>query len=108
MVHGVEGRDDPSGAVLQRSKTLHSDLAISLQAGVQTVRLPDAGEIRVAVIPFQAGPHPWLFVSGVSNRDVESDLAALRNFALLLLPASLLLTAGVFGLVYGRGSTAMT
>ena len=28
---------------------------------IQTVHLPDAGEIRVAVIPFQAGEETWLF-----------------------------------------------
>jgi signal transduction histidine kinase len=89
---------DLSGAVLQRSKTLKENLPVSVQPGLQTIHLADAGEIRVNVIPFQAGKYSWLFVAGASTRDVESALAALRNFALVLLPASLLLTAGVFGL----------
>jgi len=38
-----------------------------------------------------------LFVAAASTREVAEALAALRRFALILLPASLLLTAAVFG-----------
>src|SRR5215468_11659765 len=86
----------PSGAVLQRSRNLNANLPIGTQPGLQTVRLPELGEVRIAVIPFQAGPHQWLFVAGGSTREIDLSLAALRRFALVLLPASLLLTAGVF------------
>jgi signal transduction histidine kinase len=88
---------DKSGTVLQRSKNLHVNLPIVPAAGLQTVTLPDQGEIRVAVIPFQGGEENWLFVSGESTRGVDSALATLRNFALALLPISLAGTAIVFG-----------
>ena len=88
---------DKSGAVLQRSKNLHADLPLSPKTSLQTVSLPDAGEIRVAVIPFQAGEENWLFVAGESVRGVDSALATLRHFALALLPISLAGTAIVFG-----------
>src|SRR5215468_5286632 len=87
----------PSGAVLQRSRNLNANLPIGTQPGLQTVRLPELGEVRIAVIPFQAGPHQWLFVAGGSTREIDLALVALRRFALVLLPASLLLTAAVFG-----------
>lgn len=88
---------DPSGMVLQRSRNLTRDLPLMPVAGFQTVRLPDAGEIRADVIPFQAGPHAWLFVAAGSTRESAEALATLRRFALVLLPATLLLTAAVFG-----------
>jgi signal transduction histidine kinase len=88
---------DLSGMVLQRSKNLHANLPLEIQAGLQTVRLADTGEVRVAVIPFQAGEVTWLFVAGESTREVDSLLATLRHFAFALLPASLLATAIVFG-----------
>jgi signal transduction histidine kinase len=88
---------DRSGAVLQRSKNLHTNLPLVARPGLQTVSLPGEGEIRVAVIPFQAGEENWLFVSGESVRGVDSALATLRHFALALLPISLAGTAIVFG-----------
>jgi len=87
-----------SGTVLQRSKNLTANLPLVPQPGLQTVRMPGPGEIRIAIIPFQAGEEIWLFVSGESTREVESALATLRRFALVLLPVSLLATAIVFGL----------
>jgi len=88
---------DTSGAVLQRSRNLPENLPVSAIAGFQTVHLSSIGEIRASVIPFQAGENAWLFVAAASTREVAEALAALRRFALLLLPASLLLTAAVFG-----------
>ncbi len=89
---------DSSGAVLQRSKNLHANLPVTTQEGLQTVSLPDIGEIRADVIPFQAGEENWLFVTGESVRSVDAALAALRRFAFALLPISLAGTAIVFGL----------
>jgi signal transduction histidine kinase len=89
---------DASGAVLQRSKNLHINLPVQVRPGLQTIRMPDAGEVRLAVIPFQAGEQNWLFVAGESTREVDSALATLRHFAFALLPASLLAAAVVFGL----------
>jgi signal transduction histidine kinase len=88
---------DPSGAVLQRSRNLPDNLPIRAEPGFQTVRMPDVGDIRVTIIPFQAGENVWLFAAAASVREVDDALAALRRFALVLLPASLVLTAVVFG-----------
>src|SRR3989442_313840 len=87
---------DGSGMVLQRSRNLQQDLPVRAIAGFQTVRLSNIGDIRSAIIPFRAGEHAWLFVAAASTREVEDALEALRRFAILLLPASLLLTAAVF------------
>jgi signal transduction histidine kinase len=87
---------DGSGAVLQRSVNLPQNLPVDPLARLQTVHLSSIGEIRVTIIPFRAGQHEWMFVAAGSTREVEDALAALRRFALILLPASLLLTAAVF------------
>jgi len=87
---------DSSGTVVQRSRNLSENLPVSLLAGFQTVRLSGIGEIRAALIPFQAGEHAWIFIAAASTREVNESLAAVRRFALVLLPASLLLTAAVF------------
>jgi signal transduction histidine kinase len=88
---------DTSGAVLQRSKNLRANLPLAVQEGLQTVYLPNNREIRVAVIPFQAGEENWLFVAGESTAGVDSAVATLRHFAMALLPISLAGTAIVFG-----------
>ena len=87
---------DSSGTVLQRSRNLHENLPVSLSVGFQTVRLSRIGEIRATLIPFRAGENSWIFVAAASTREVNESLAAVRRFALVLLPASLLLTAAVF------------
>src|SRR5262249_22522482 len=81
---------DTSGNVLQRSKNLTVNLPVAALAGFQTVHLSGIGEVRATVIPFQAGENHWLFVASASTREVEEALAAMRRFALVLLPASLL------------------
>jgi signal transduction histidine kinase len=88
---------DTSGTILQRSRNLSVNLPVTVQSGLQTVQLPGIGEVRLTVIPFQAGPNKWLFVAAGSTREIDLALATLRRFALVLLPASLLLTAAVFG-----------
>jgi signal transduction histidine kinase len=88
---------DRSGAVLQRSRNLSQNLPVSIAENFQTIRLPETGELRATIIPFQAGEHAWLFVAAGSTRESEGALATLRRFALVLLPATLLLTAAVFG-----------
>lgn len=86
-----------SGEVLQRSRNLPQALPVNPAGGVQTVHLSEIGEIRATIIPFQAGTNSWLFVAAASTREVDAALASLRRFALILLPASLVLTAAVFG-----------
>jgi signal transduction histidine kinase len=88
---------DRSGHVLQRSLNLPQNLPLTATAGFYTLRVPDLGEIRATVIPFQAGPHSWFFVAAGSTKEVDESLGAMRRFALILLPTSLLLTAAVFG-----------
>ena len=88
---------DKTGNVLQRSKNLHVNLPLAPTQGLQTIYLPGEGQIRIALIPFQAGEENWIFVSGESVRTVDSALATLRRFALALLPISLAGTAIVFG-----------
>lgn len=88
---------DKSGSVLQRSKNLHVNLPLDPKPGLQTIYLPGEGEIRLSIIPFQAGEENWFFVAGESVRTVDSALATLRRFALALLPISLAGTAIVFG-----------
>jgi signal transduction histidine kinase len=87
---------DASGAVLQRSRNLTENLPVQARAGFETVHLKDIGEVRATVIPFRAGDHSWLFVAAASTREVDEALGALKRFAIVLLPSSLLLTALVF------------
>jgi signal transduction histidine kinase len=87
---------DGAGRVSQRSKNLQSDLPLSGQMEFQSARLPEIGDVRIATVPFQAGGRSWIFVAAASTRDVESAVVTLRNFALLLFPVSLLLTALIF------------
>src|SRR4030095_881643 len=57
--------DQSSGRVLQRSRNLKSDLPLlavqSFAAGpvFQTLPSEELGELRVALVPFQAGTHQW-------------------------------------------------
>jgi signal transduction histidine kinase len=88
---------DESGSVLQRSKNLPEKLPVHPQAGFETVHMAGLGEIRATIIPFRAGEYSWLFVAAASTREVDEALGALKRFALVLLPSSLLLTALVFG-----------
>src|SRR5215831_451919 len=62
---------DSSGTVLQRSRNLKADLPIRGQDGFHTVHLPDIGEVRLTVIPFEAGTSKWLFISAASTREVD-------------------------------------
>jgi len=87
---------DASGHVSQRSKNLQSDLPLTRQTGFQSAHIPRIGDVRIATVPFEAGGKRWTFVAASSTRDVEAAVTALRNFALLLFPASLLLTALIF------------
>jgi len=91
-----------SGQVLQRSKNLSSDLPLAGEAGFQTVQTRNTGRIRAAIIPFTAGDQSLFLVVGAPTRNVESALQTLRNFAFVLFPTSLLLTAAIFGFYAGN------
>jgi hypothetical protein len=43
---------DTSGKVLQRSRNLNADLPVTVQRGLQSVRLSGDGEVRLTDIPF--------------------------------------------------------
>jgi two-component system, OmpR family, sensor histidine kinase CiaH len=87
---------DRSGHVVQRSKNLQSDLPLTEHTPFQSARNSQIGDVRIATLPFQAGGEPWIFVAAASTREVEEAVTNLRNFALFLFPASLLLTALIF------------
>src|SRR5262249_17383188 len=87
---------DASGHVSQCSKNLKVDLPLTRQMEFQSAHIPAIGDVRIATVPFEAGGQHWTFVAASSTRDVETAVTTLRNFALLLFPASLLLTALIF------------
>jgi len=87
---------DASGHVVQRSRNLQSDLPVRPQLAFQSATNPQIGDVRIATLPFQAGDRSWIFVAAASTREVQAAVSNLRNFALLLFPASLLLTALIF------------
>jgi signal transduction histidine kinase len=87
---------DASGHVSQRSKNLQADLPLSRQMEFQSAHIPAMGDVRIATVPFEAGGRQWMFVAASSTREVQAEVTTLRNFAMLLFPASLLLTALIF------------
>src|SRR5712691_6495064 len=91
-----------SGQVLQRSKNLSSDLPLAGESCFQTVQTRNTERIRAAIIPFTAGDQSLFLVVGAPKRNVESALQTLRNFAFVLFPTSLLLTAAIFGFYAGN------
>src|SRR5689334_1890552 len=92
---------DASNRVVQRSQNLPSPLKPP-EGDYETRWEPEVGELRLAAVPFVAAGKSLRFVAGVSTRDVESALAALRGWALLLFPVSLLLTAAISGIYVAR------
>jgi two-component system OmpR family sensor kinase len=90
-----------SGKVLQRSKNLENSLPLSMDwispknLVYRTVQTPREGEIRVAVIPFDLKGETNFFAVSTSTREAVLAMERLRNFALILFPASLMLTAAI-------------
>ena len=61
---------DNAGAVLQRSVNLRAPLPLSFGAAnepipLQTIVTGGNGELRVAIVPFMAGPQRWFLVAAL-------------------------------------------
>ena len=98
----------PNGKVLQQSKNLPvpinlngMNLAISQPAfGIAT--LANGETVRLALIPFQHGTQPRVFAVAIPTFGTNRVLDNFGGVALLLLPLSLALTAGIAALYVGR------
>jgi signal transduction histidine kinase len=94
---------DGAGKVTQRSKNLKSDLPLSLtKAGrlpvstsFETVSMPDVGELRTAIIPFEIAGRMWALAVGTPTRHARGALSTFTAFAVLLFALSLALMAVV-------------
>ena len=90
-----------SGKVSQRSKNLKSDLPLavtnvgSIQGNTSfvTVTTAEIGELRVAIIPFEAGGRIWALAVASPTRRARGALTTFIIFALLLFGLSLALMA---------------
>jgi signal transduction histidine kinase len=93
---------DESGRVSQRSKNLKSDLplavtnagALQRNTSFATVSTPE-GELRVAIIPFEAGGGQWALAVAAPTRQARGALSTFLIFASLLFGFSLALMAVV-------------
>jgi signal transduction histidine kinase len=94
---------DGTGKVTQRSKNLKSDLPLSLtkvghipgSTSFETVSIPDVGELRTAIIPFEIAGEMWALAVGTPTRYARGALSTFITFAVLLFVLSLLLMAVV-------------
>lgn len=100
---------DASFRVLKRSKNLRGgalDLGPSRveipNPVFRTVQDPERGQLRLAVIPFRRGTEPLWLALAVPTREADRALADIRRMTLVLLPLSLLVTAGVSAWYVGR------
>ena len=99
---------DPAGHVLQQSKNLTSPIdlkemnpAVSRPTfGIATIR--NGESVRIALIPFQHGTQPRVLAVAIPIQGTNEVLEGFGSVALLLLPLSLLLTAGISALYVGR------
>jgi len=100
---------DSSGHVLQRSLNLQAGaldlgpVAFEVRAAdFRTVEGGKHGRLRLAAIPFHFGKDPVVLAVAVSTLPADHVLATFRGIILLILPLSLLLTAGVSAWYVGR------
>lgn len=105
----------PAGQVLQRSPNLTApidlrgiDPAVSRPAyGIATIG--QVQSVHVALIPFlQAGQQPRILAVAIPTLGTDSVLEGFGRVALLLLPLSLLLTAGISAFYVGRSLAPIT
>lgn len=105
---------DPSGQILQRSKNLTSPIDLK---GIQpAVSRPTFGiaaigngePVRIALVPLQQGAHQRVLVVAIPTVGTTAVLESFGRIALLLLPLSLLLTAGISALYVGRSLAPIT
>ena len=99
---------DPGGQVLQLSKNLTAPIdlngigpAVSRPTfGIASIG--NAQPVRVALIPFQQGGQQRVLVVAISTLGTNGVLGSFGRVALLLMPLSLLLTAGISAFYVGR------
>jgi len=103
---------DSSGHALQRSRNLQAgtlDLGpVAFKAQTTafgTLEGRGHGRLRLAAIPFQFGREPAVLAVAVSTRPADHVLETFRGIILLILPLSLLLTAGVSAWYVGKSLT---
>jgi two-component system, OmpR family, sensor kinase len=99
---------DPAGRVLQRSANLSAPIDLrKLQAGntdaaFGVAAIGNGQTVRTALIPFQQGGHPRVLAVAIPTFGTNRVLDSFGRIALLLLPLSLLLTAGISAFYVGR------
>lgn len=99
---------DPNGHVLQQSKNLVAPInlhGMNLAASQPTfgiATLASGETVRMALIPFRQGTQPRLFAVAIPTFGTNRVLDNFGGVALLLLPLSLLLTAGISALYVGK------
>jgi signal transduction histidine kinase len=99
---------DTAGHILQRSKNLTSP--IDLKGIGPAVSRPTFGiaaignseSVRIALMPFQQGAQARVLVVAIPTVGTNGVLESFGRIALLLLPLSLLLTAGISAIYVGR------
>jgi two-component system, OmpR family, sensor kinase len=105
---------DPGGNVLQHSKNLTAP--IDLKGINPAVSRPTFGiaaignaeSVRLALIPFPYGTQQRILAVAIPTLGTNGALESFGSVALLLLPLSLLLTAGISALYVGRSLAPIT
>jgi len=99
---------DQNGQVLQQSKNLAAPMklnGLNLAGSGPTFGIAalESGEtVRVALVPFQQGNQAYILAIAIPTFGTNRVLDSFGGVALLLLPLSLLLTAGISALYVGR------
>jgi two-component system OmpR family sensor kinase len=99
---------DQDGHILQQSKNLAAPMKLNgLNLVISRPTFGIAGlengeTVRVALIPFQQGNQARVFAVAIPTFGTNRVLDSFGGVALLLLPLSLLLTAGISALYVGR------
>src|SRR5437016_1957208 len=98
----------PNGNVLQQSKNLPAPINLNgmnlptSQPAFGIATLANGETVRLALIPFQQGTQPRVFAVAIPTFGTNRVLDNFGGVALLLLPLSLVLTAGISALYVGR------
>jgi signal transduction histidine kinase len=105
---------DPAGHVLQHSKNLTApidlkELSPAISHATFGIAAMGNGEsVRIALIPFQQAAQPRVLAVAIPTLGTNKVLESFGSVALLLLPLSLLLTAGISALYVGRSLAPIT
>jgi two-component system, OmpR family, sensor kinase len=105
---------EPTGQVLQRSKNLTTPIDLHAMSpavsrptfGIATIG--NAQSVRVALIPFQEANQTRVLVVAIPTLGTNGVLRSFGRVALLLLPLSLLLTAGISAFYVQRSLEPIT